>query len=81
MGPLPITQINDNGAVRFQKGIINYAADNILISHFHFYDLPHPHHWGKLSIWCNLDITRGSSLLVNHRTVDVQITSDRPGIP
>ena len=23
MGPFPITQINDNGTVRFQKGIIN----------------------------------------------------------
>ena len=29
MGPFPITQINDNGTVRFQKGIIN-DANNIL---------------------------------------------------
>ena len=27
MGPFPITQINDNGTVRFQKGIINYASN------------------------------------------------------
>ena len=27
MGPLPITQINDNGTVRFQKGIINNAVN------------------------------------------------------
>ena len=29
MGPLPLTQINENGTVRFQKGIINDAT-NIL---------------------------------------------------
>ena len=29
MGPFPITQINDNGTVRFHKGIINDAT-NIL---------------------------------------------------
>ena len=29
MGPFPVTQINDNGTVRFQKGIINDAT-NIL---------------------------------------------------
>ena len=27
MGPLHITQINDNGTVRFQKGIINDATN------------------------------------------------------
>ena len=27
MGPLPITQIDDNGLVRFQKGIINDATN------------------------------------------------------
>ena len=27
MGPFPITQINYNGTVRFQKGIINDAAN------------------------------------------------------
>ena len=27
MGPFPITQLNDNGAVRFQKGIINDATN------------------------------------------------------
>ena len=27
MGPIPITQINDNGRVRFQKGIINDATN------------------------------------------------------
>ena len=27
MGPFPIRQINDNGAVRFQKGIINDATN------------------------------------------------------
>ena len=27
MGPFPITQINDNGTVRFQKGIINDATN------------------------------------------------------
>ena len=27
MGLFPITQINDNGTVRFQKGIINYATN------------------------------------------------------
>ena len=26
MGPFPITEINDNGTVRFQKGIINNAV-------------------------------------------------------
>ena len=33
------------------------------------------------SISCSLDITRVSSLVVNHRTVEVQVTSDRPGTP
>ena len=27
MGPLPITQINDNGTVHFQQGIFNDAND------------------------------------------------------
>ena len=27
MGPFPITQINDNGTVHFQKGIINDATN------------------------------------------------------
>ena len=27
MGPFPITQINNNGTVRFQKGIINDATN------------------------------------------------------
>ena len=27
MGPFPITQINDNGTVRFQKGVINDATN------------------------------------------------------
>ena len=27
MGPFPITQINDNGTVRFQTGIINDATN------------------------------------------------------
>ena len=27
MGPFPITQINDNGTVRFQKGITNDATN------------------------------------------------------
>ena len=27
MGPFPITQINDNGTVCFQKGIINNATN------------------------------------------------------
>ena len=27
MGPFPITQINENGTVRFQKGIINDATN------------------------------------------------------
>ena len=27
MGPFPITKINDNGKVRFQKGIINDAVN------------------------------------------------------
>ena len=27
MGPFPITQINDNGTVRFQNGIINDATN------------------------------------------------------
>ena len=27
MGLFPITQINDNGTVHFQKGIINYATN------------------------------------------------------
>ena len=33
MGPLPITQINDNGTVRFQKGIINDATNIRRINH------------------------------------------------
>ena len=33
------------------------------------------------SIPCSLDITRGSSPVVNHCTVDVWVTSDRPGTP
>ena len=34
MGPFPITQINDNGAVRFQKGIINDATNICIIKPF-----------------------------------------------
>ena len=34
MGPFPITQINDNGAVHFQKGIINYATNICRIKPF-----------------------------------------------
>ena len=33
MGPFPITQINDNGTVRFQKGIINNATNIHRINH------------------------------------------------
>ena len=33
MGPFPITQINDNGTVRFQKGIINDATNIRRINH------------------------------------------------
>ena len=33
------------------------------------------------SIPCSFDITRGSSLVVNHRTADVQLMSDRLGTP
>ena len=34
MGPLRITQINDNGTVRFQKGIINDALNICRIKPF-----------------------------------------------
>ena len=34
MGPLPITQINENGTVRFQKGIINDATNILRIKPF-----------------------------------------------
>ena len=34
MGPFPITQINDNGTVRFQKGIINDATNICRIKSF-----------------------------------------------
>ena len=34
MGPCPITQINDNGTVRFQKGIINDATNFCRIKPF-----------------------------------------------
>ena len=34
MGSFPITQINDNGAVRFQKGIINDATNICRIKPF-----------------------------------------------
>ena len=34
MGPFPITQINDNGAVCFQKGIINDATNILRIKPF-----------------------------------------------
>ena len=33
------------------------------------------------SIPCRFDITRGSSLVVTHRTADVQVTSDRQDTP
>ena len=33
MGPFPITQINDNGTVRFHKGIINNATNICRINH------------------------------------------------
>ena len=33
MGPFPITQINDNGTVRLQKGIINDAINIRIIKH------------------------------------------------
>ena len=56
-----------------------------LITHqhikIHFYDLPHPNNWGDCTIPCRLDINRGSSLVVTHRTVDVRVTPDRPGTP
>ena len=34
MGPFPITQINDNGTVHFQKGIINDATNICTIKPF-----------------------------------------------
>ena len=34
MGPLPITQINDNGMIRFQKEIINDAINICRIKTF-----------------------------------------------
>ena len=34
MGPFPITKINDNGTVRFQKGIINDATNTSRIKPF-----------------------------------------------
>ena len=34
MGPFPITQINDNGTVCFQKGIINNATNICRIKPF-----------------------------------------------
>ena len=34
MGPFPITQINDNGTVRFQKGIINDVTNIRIIKPF-----------------------------------------------
>ena len=34
MGPFPITQINDNGTVCFEKGIINYATNTCRIKTF-----------------------------------------------
>ena len=34
MGPFPITQINDNGTVFFQKGIINDAVNILRIKPF-----------------------------------------------
>ena len=34
MGPFPITQINDNGTVRFQKVIINDATNIHIINHY-----------------------------------------------
>ena len=48
---------------------------------FHFYDLPHPNHQVECSIPFSFDITRGSSLVVTHRTLDVRVTTDRPGSP
>ena len=121
MGPFPIIQINDNGTVRFQKGIINdatnirrikpffdYTNKNsfhnpvvslyqmimerftfnkessmmplIIYQHliFHFYDIPHPNHWGECSIPCSFDNTGGSSQVVTHRTEDGQVTAEIP---
>ena len=37
MGPFPITKINDNGTVRFQKGIINNAVNISRIKPFFDY--------------------------------------------
>ena len=34
MGPFPITKINENGTVRFQKGIINDATNILTIKPF-----------------------------------------------
>ena len=34
MGPFPITHINDNGTVRFQKGIINDSTNFLKIKPF-----------------------------------------------
>ena len=42
MGTFPIPQINDNGTVRFQKGIINDAVDNISTSHISLLWYPAP---------------------------------------
>ena len=33
------------------------------------------------SIPCSFDITRGSSIVVTHRTADVRVTPDRLGTP
>ena len=34
MGPIPITQINNNGTVRFKKGFINHATNILRIKPF-----------------------------------------------
>ena len=34
MGPFPITQINDNGTIRFQNGIINDTTNILRIKPF-----------------------------------------------
>ena len=42
MVPFPITQINYNGTVCFQNGIINDAVDNISTSHISLLWSPAP---------------------------------------
>ena len=83
-----ITQVNNNGTVRFQKGIINDATNIFRINHSSTKTYQHLKYIIyylsrtliiKASAVYHVALKQpsGRSLVVNHRTSDVQVTPDK----